>query len=93
MALIKKIDLGKWGLSASYWAITEININWDGLKARVVLSGFIDEDSKKKTNELPVDQRIFNYSGELPFTKGGNSEEQAYTKIKTEEEFSDAIDG
>lgn len=102
MALLKSIP-AKWGLSAEYWSLTDVNINWDSKSAHLVLSGYIDEDSKKVKGELPLDSRSFDFNDELPFTKGGNSEEEGYEYIKSYTttdsegnvipgEFNDAID-
>lgn len=100
--MLKSIPV-KWGLSAEYWSLTDVNINWDSKSVHLVLSGYIDEDSKKVKGELPLDSRSFDFSGELPFTKGGNSEEEGYEAIKSqtttdsegnvvESEFADSVD-
>lgn len=83
MALKKTIET-KYGNTASYWRIVQLNISYLGQVSHIELAGYIDEDSRK-ANKQPIDGRVFDFSGDdFPFNEDEpqNEREIAYNKIK-----------
>lgn len=69
---------------ASYWVITQLNIYWDGTNnktAHVELAVFRSKTAKD-AGEPSLKSYSYDFSGTIPFTKGGNSEAEFYVWLK-----------
>lgn len=77
----------QWGVMVTYFSVDQVNIFWgtDGDKtAHVVIRGYRSEETKKNDHEIAVIDKYFDFnSGNWPFIKGGNSEQEFYDWLKT----------
>jgi len=88
MALQKDIEVNNTGVVASYWKITETDIDWFGKTADVAISGFLNADARH-SGKKPLMVKHFHFSGaSFPFTVGGNVLSEGYLAIKNYSETS-----
>lgn len=91
MALCKNIET-RYGVTASYHKITQIQISWHTKECTVYLSGYIDKSAREQ-DKSPIYSVGYDYFADMfDFNVEGNLTEQLYSKIKLEKEFTNATD-
>ena len=85
------------GVSVEYWSIKEVAINLGARKARIVVSGHLNETAKKTELKNELDTIAVHLSGDdFPFKvenlNSQNVYQAAYKKLKSLDVFRDAVD-
>lgn len=69
----------------SYWKITNLNINYTGKFANVVITGWKDKEAKTK-GKLQLDDKQFNIGAEVDIYDEGDARAIIYEYLKTAKE-------
>lgn len=89
MALKKSIKVNGWNITADYWKIVQVNIDYLNKQSHVVLALYLSQEDRTNGDKPLPESRSFDWSGdEFPFDlavlseEGENSVKVAYEKIK-----------
>lgn len=98
MALQKTISLSS-GVSAAYWRVAYINVNYEHRTAEIAVFGYLDSVARSD-GKAPADRRMFHFSDQadeaFPFDAADfsneNLQQRAYTALKANAIFAGATD-
>lgn len=81
MALIKSLELGRSGVFAEYWRITNVDVDFLSNTTRLVLSGYKDLQARID-GKCPVMTKLFVWRGSSnPITRDALLDGTIFTKV------------
>jgi hypothetical protein len=90
---LNKTRATRFGVTAKYWKIATVKIDWTRSRAVAEMRGFITQAQRNVDIDSNIDQETFIFDGlDFPVTHDGNNVAELYAKIKTEEDWSNATD-
>jgi len=91
MALSKLIETS-YGVSANYHKITETKIDWHNRIANITVKSFLSSEART-AGKMPIIDHAYYWAGDdFVFAPDSNVIATAYAKLKTMEQWTNAID-
>ena len=80
MAIIKSIDT-QYGVVASYWKVSTLNVDWHNKRCELVMAGYADEQARED-GKNPIEFRWFNFfDTDFYLTFDGNNVQESYDRL------------